>query len=168
MPLQSRNKADENKTHYRCFDWAINFGPDCFNIHCIQCKMTQLTLVATFWFLCSNRPSAALQTPTSRTLPPPSSTHHTLLSRSIHPEHLFTPSSSPHCLAYLPSLSQPSVVMLYRAPDNPDQVPEGQRSPRLPSEEGRKRRREEGEDEETVAKKRGTSALEECDKVRWC
>ncbi|XP_036977384.1 transcription factor E2F7 [Acanthopagrus latus] len=113
-----------------------------------------------------NRPSAALQTPTSRSLQPPSSTHQTLLAHSIHPEHLFTPSSSPHCLAYLPSLSQPSVVMLYRAPDNPDQAPEGQRSPRLPSEEGRKRRREEGEDEETVAKKKGTSELEECDQMR--
>lgn len=70
-------------------------------------------------------------------------------------------------MAYLPSLSQPSVVMLYRAPDKPDQRPEGQRLPRLESEEGRKRRREEREEEETVVKKKGTSRLEECDKVRW-
>lgn len=47
-------------------------------------------------------------------------------------------------------------------------MPEGQRSPRLESDEGRKRRREEREEEETVAKKKGTSGLEDCDKVRWC
>lgn len=41
----------------------------------------------------------------------------------------------PHCLAYLPSLSQPSVVMLYR----PEHIAEGQGSP-----EGRKRRRSDG------------------------
>ncbi|XP_037617245.1 transcription factor E2F7 [Sebastes umbrosus] len=93
----------------------------------------------------------------------PSSTHPTLLAPSLHPEHLFTSSSSSsssrHCLAYLPSLSQPSVVMLY-------QVPEGQRSPRLESEEGRKRRSEEQEEEGTVVKKKGTSGLEECDEMR--
>lgn len=120
------------------------------------------------WFPRSNRPSAALQTPTrsSNSPLPPSSTHATLLAPSLHPEHLFAPSSSsPHCLAYLPSLSQPSVVMLYRAPDKPDQVAEGQRSPRLESEEGRKRRREESEEEGVAVKKRGTSGLEECDLV---
>ncbi|KAF1372584.1 hypothetical protein PFLUV_G00267320 [Perca fluviatilis] len=85
----------------------------------------------------------------------PSSTHPALLAPSLHPEH-------PHCLAYLPSLSQPSVVMLYRAPDKPDQMPEGPRSPRLESEEGRKRRREE---EVTVLKKKGRSGLEECDQM---
>ncbi|KAM6962320.1 transcription factor E2F7 [Tautogolabrus adspersus] len=110
------------------------------------------------------RPSAAQQTPTcsSSTLPP-SSTHHTLLAPSLHPEHLFTNSASPHCLAYLPSLSQPSVVMLYRTPEQP----EVQRSPGSESEERRKRRREEGEgEEEAVSKKKGTSGLEECDKTR--
>nr|XP_033470319.1 transcription factor E2F7 [Epinephelus lanceolatus] len=96
----------------------------------------------------------------------PSSAHPTLLAPSLHPEHLFAPSSSPHCLAYLPSLSQPSVVMLYRAPDKPEQMPEGQRSPRLESEEGRKRRREEREEEGAVVKKKGTFGLEECEKMR--
>uniref|UniRef100_A0A672GAB0 Uncharacterized protein n=1 Tax=Salarias fasciatus TaxID=181472 RepID=A0A672GAB0_SALFA len=46
-------------------------------------------------------------------------------------------SPSPHCLAYLPSLSQPSVLMLYRAA------------------EGRKRRREEEEQQEEEAKRKG-------------
>ncbi|XP_074554532.1 transcription factor E2F7 [Halichoeres trimaculatus] len=98
-------------------------------------------------------PCPALQNPacTTSTLPQSS----TLLAPSLHPEHLFTNSPSPHCLAYLPSLSQPSVVMLLRAPDKP----EGQRSPE--SEEGRKRRREEEEEEEVVLKKKGTSGLEE-------
>ncbi|XP_078098930.1 transcription factor E2F7 [Sander vitreus] len=91
----------------------------------------------------------------SSTLAPSSSTHPTLLAPSLHPEH-------PHCLAYLPSLSQPSVVMLYRAPDKPDQIPEGPRSPQLESEEGRKRRREE---EVTVLKKKGRSGLEECNQM---
>ncbi|XP_042367609.1 transcription factor E2F7 [Plectropomus leopardus] len=89
----------------------------------------------------------------------------TLLAPSIHPEHLFAPSTSPQCLAYLPSLSQPSVVMLYRAPDKPDQTHEGQRSPRLESEEGRKRRREEGEEEGAVVKKKAAPGLEERDKM---
>ncbi|XP_044042901.1 transcription factor E2F7 [Siniperca chuatsi] len=115
------------------------------------------------------RPGAALQAPTrsSSSSPLPlSSAHPTLLAPSLHPEHLFTSSPSPHCLAYLPSLSQPSVVMLYRAPDKPNQMPEGQRSPRLESEEGRKRRREEREEEGTVVKKKGASGLEECDMMR--
>lgn len=107
--------------------------------------------------------------PTSSSNPlAPSSAHPTLLAPSLHPEHLFAPSPSPHCLAYLPSLSQPSVVMLYRAPDKPEQMPEGQRSPRLESEEGRKRRREEREEEGAVVKKKGTFGLEECEKVRCC
>ncbi|XP_076578660.1 transcription factor E2F7 [Chaetodon auriga] len=116
-----------------------------------------------------NCPSAASQTSirSSNSQLPPSSAHPTLLAPSLHPETLFTPSSSsPQCLAYLPSLSQPSVVMLYRAPDKPDQAAEGQRSPRLESEEGRKRRREEREEEGVAVKKRGTSGLEECDVMR--
>ncbi|XP_075907718.1 transcription factor E2F7 [Nelusetta ayraudi] len=52
--------------------------------------------------------------------------------------------ASPHCLAYLPSLSQPSVVMLYR----PGQVAEGPGSPAAECAEGRKRKRDESEDEE--------------------
>nr|XP_020505179.1 transcription factor E2F7 [Labrus bergylta] len=110
------------------------------------------------------RPTAAQQTPACSSTLPPSSTHRTLLAPSPHPEHLFTNSASPHCLAYLPSLSQPSVVMLYRTPEQP----EVQRSSGSEPEEGRKRRREEGEEEEEeeVSKKKGTSGLEECDKAR--
>nr|XP_046235357.1 transcription factor E2F7 [Scatophagus argus]XP_046235358.1 transcription factor E2F7 [Scatophagus argus] len=114
-----------------------------------------------------DRPGSALQTPTcSSSLLPSPTTHPTLLAPSLHSQHLLTPSSSSHCLAYLPSLSQPSVVMLYRALDKPDETAEGQRSPRLESEEGRKRKMEEREDEGTVVKKKGTSGLEECDKMR--
>lgn len=101
---------------------------------------------------CSPHPGAALP-PSSSSQPP---------LHSLHLEHRFTTSSSPHCLAYLPSLSQPSVVMLYRS----EQVTEGQKSPRLECEEVRKRRREEREEEEeTVAKKKGASGLEECSEV---
>lgn len=56
-------------------------------------------------------------------------------------------SASPHCLAYLPSLSQPSVVMLYR----PGQVAEGPGSPVAEGAEGRKRKRDESEDEERTS-----------------
>ncbi|XP_068572857.1 transcription factor E2F7 [Cebidichthys violaceus] len=93
----------------------------------------------------------------------PSSTRPTPRAPPVHPEHLFATSSSPHCLAYLPSLSQPSVVMLYRAPDKPDWTPDGPRSPGAESEEGRKRRREE---EGTVVKKKGMSGSEGCQEVR--
>uniref|UniRef100_UPI0037E89379 transcription factor E2F7 n=1 Tax=Semicossyphus pulcher TaxID=241346 RepID=UPI0037E89379 len=107
------------------------------------------------------RPITSVQTPicSSSPLAPPTS-HPTLLAPSLQPERLFTSSASPHCLAYLPSLSQPSVVMLYRAPDKP----EGLKSPE--PEEGRKRRREEQEEEEAVVKKKGMSGLEDCDKMR--
>ncbi|TKS91075.1 Transcription factor E2F7 [Collichthys lucidus] len=119
-----------------------------------------------FGNITEKRPSATPQNPTpsnSSSPLPPTSTRPTLLAPSLHPEHVFAPSSSsPHCLAYLPSLSQPSVVMLYRAPDKPDQAAEGRRSPRLESEEGRKRKREEREEEPTVVKKKGASGLEEC------
>lgn len=109
---------------------------------------------------CSNCPGAARSS-----LLPPSYTPPALLAPSLHVEHpRFTPSSSsPHCLAYLPSLSQPSVVMLYR----PGQAAEGQRSPKMECEEGRKRRWEEGGEEEmVVVKKKGSSGSEECDEVR--
>nr|XP_019955550.1 PREDICTED: transcription factor E2F7 isoform X2 [Paralichthys olivaceus] len=114
------------------------------------------------------RPSAALQphSSSSSSHPPPSSAQSTLLTPPPPPEYLFTPStSSPHCLAYLPSLSQPSVVMLYGPLDKSHPMPEGQRSPVSASEEGRKRRREESEEEEAVVKKKGMSGLEECDKT---
>ncbi|XP_060936331.1 transcription factor E2F7 [Limanda limanda] len=114
-----------------------------------------------------NRPSLALQPHTHSSHQPPSSTQSTRLTPSLQPEYHFTSTSSPHCLAYLPSLSQPSVVMLYGPLDKPHQMPEGQRSPGLESEEGRKRRRKEREEEEdAVVKKKGMSGLEECDKVR--
>lgn len=64
-------------------------------------------------------------------------------------------------MAYLPSLSQPSVVMLYR----PEQVAEGKKSPASECEEGRKRKRDESKEEETVAKKKGTCVSEEREKV---
>nr|XP_020457136.1 transcription factor E2F7 isoform X2 [Monopterus albus]XP_020457137.1 transcription factor E2F7 isoform X2 [Monopterus albus]XP_020457139.1 transcription factor E2F7 isoform X2 [Monopterus albus] len=105
------------------------------------------------------------QTATHSSPLPLSSTQPTILSPPLHPEHLFTSSSSPPCLAYLPSLSQPSVVMLYRTPDKPDPMPDGQRSHGLASEEGKKRGREERE-EETAVKKKRTSGLDECDKMR--
>ncbi|XP_041637074.1 transcription factor E2F7 [Cheilinus undulatus] len=111
------------------------------------------------------RPSPAQETPTCTSSPLlPSTSHPTMLAPSLHPEHLFTNSPSPHCLAYLPSLSQPSVVMLYRASDQT----ETQRSPGSESEEGRKRRRNEREEEEeeVVVKKKGVSVSEDCDKMR--
>lgn len=49
--------------------------------------------------------------------------------------------------------------MLYR----PEQVAEGQRSPRLEREEGRKRKR--GEEDE-VARKKAASGFEDCGEVR--
>lgn len=64
-------------------------------------------------------------------------------------------------MAYLPSLSQPSVVMLYR----PEQVAEGKKSPASECEEGKKRKRDESEEEETVAKKKGTCVSAGWEKV---
>ncbi|XP_023121791.1 transcription factor E2F7 [Amphiprion ocellaris] len=104
--------------------------------------------------------------PSSSSALPLSSTRPTLLAPHPHPEPLFTSSPSPHCMAYLPSLSQPSVVMLFRTPDKLDQVPEGQRSPRLESVEGRKRKRDGSDEEETLVKKQGMSGLEDCHKMR--
>ncbi|XP_055009643.1 transcription factor E2F7 [Boleophthalmus pectinirostris] len=70
-------------------------------------------------------------------------------------------SSHSHCLAYLPSLSQPSVVMLYR-------TAEGQRSNGADGEDGRKRKREgeEEEEEEMSAAKKGVNGLKKSDEVR--
>ncbi|KAI3366963.1 hypothetical protein L3Q82_009606 [Scortum barcoo] len=107
----------------------------------------------------SNRPTCSSSSPLRQS-------HPTLLANPPHPDYLFTHSSPPHCLAYLPSLSQPSVVMLYRAQEKPDQTPEGQRSSRPESDEGRKRRREERDEEGTAVKKKGTSVLEDGDEMR--
>lgn len=106
--------------------------------------------------------SAAPQTPVSHPQP-------ALLMHPIQPNTIFTtsvtpsksPSSSPqpHCLAYLPSLSQPSVVMLYRAAQAAPQGPEGQRSPQTEGEEARKRKRE-GEEEELPTAKKGLTGAE--------
>lgn len=86
--------------------------------------------------------------------------HPTLLVPPLHGEHaLLTQASTPRCLAYLPALSQPSVVMLY----GPDQVAEGQRSPGV---EGGKRKRLQEEEEVVLVKKRPIAGLEERDKVR--
>lgn len=111
--------------------------------------------------------STVLQTPTtssSRLLPP--STNPPLPTLPLLPKQGFAASSSPHCLAYLPSLSQPSVVMLYRAPEKPEPTAEGQRLPGLEFEEGRKRKREEEEEEGMVVRKKGMSGLEEASEVR--
>ncbi|XP_068163417.1 transcription factor E2F7 [Antennarius striatus] len=83
---------------------------------------------------------------------------------SMEPSATPSSSSSRHCLAYLPSLSQPSVVMLYAVPDQPDQTAEGQRSTGEESREARKRRREDGEEGGPVSRKKG--ALEEGGKTR--
>ncbi|KAL6117072.1 e2f7 [Pungitius sinensis] len=109
-----------------------------------------------------NRPIGSSGSPLA-----PSSTRPAL--RAPHPERLFatnSSSSSPHCLAYLPNLSQPSVVMLYQAPDTPDWTPEGLRSPRAESDEGSKRRRSKGDEEEeegTVFKKQKAHGFLRCD-----
>ncbi|KAM9845844.1 transcription factor E2F7 [Aulostomus maculatus] len=110
---------------------------------------------------------AGNQTPTQNSSKlPPSPTQPTLLAPTLHPEHLLKLSSSSHCLAYLPSLSQPSVVMLYNVPDQCERKAEGQRSPSLEPEEGRKRRREEEEENDrAMAKKKETSELEEFDEI---
>ncbi|XP_038137780.1 transcription factor E2F7 isoform X1 [Cyprinodon tularosa] len=73
---------------------------------------------------------------------------------------------SPHCLAYLPSLSQPSVVMLYKAPAQQEYSPGGQRSARLASEEEAKQKREESEwEEEAMVLKKRKSGAEESEKI---
>lgn len=63
-------------------------------------------------------------------------------------------------MAYLPSLSQPSVVTLYR----PEQVAEGKKSAASECEEGKKRKRD-GSEEETVVKKKGICVSEGWEKV---
>ncbi|XP_029351288.1 transcription factor E2F7 isoform X1 [Echeneis naucrates] len=83
----------------------------------------------------------------------PSSMQSTPLAPPLQSEYLLTSSSPPNCLAYLPSLSQPSLVMLYRPLEKPNEVPEGQGSPSLEPEEQRKRKREEGKEDEAVVKK---------------
>ncbi|XP_061571204.1 transcription factor E2F7 [Cololabis saira] len=89
----------------------------------------------------------------SVSLPPPSP------HPAPQPEHfLLSPS---HCLAYLPSLSQPSVLTLYQV-ETPEQTPQGQRSPLLNP--GGKRRSEE-EEEEGPAKK-NHRGLEDWDTMR--
>lgn len=82
----------------------------------------------------------------------------TLLMRSLRPTPVSPP--QPHCLAYLPSLSQPSVVMLYRAAHATPQGPEGQRSPQAEGEEARKRKRDGEEEEEWPANKKGVTGAE--------
>ncbi|KAM4615587.1 transcription factor E2F7 [Polymixia lowei] len=81
-----------------------------------------------------SRPSGGPQTPAH------SLNHLHPLVLPLHPDDSSSSSSSPHHrLAYLPSLSHPSLVMLYGT--KPDQIPEGQRSPGSGPEERRKRRR---------------------------
>ncbi|KAF7660195.1 hypothetical protein LDENG_00286530 [Lucifuga dentata] len=111
-------------------------------------------------------PGSGPQTLTNSNSSPllPSTGQPTLLAPPLHREHPFTSPSSPQCLAYLPSLSQPSVVMLYAAPDKPDQIPECQGSPGSRP-EGRKKRRRDEEEGKTVGRKKGPSALEEREKT---
>lgn len=101
---------------------------------------------------CRICPTATLQAP------PCGSSNPTLLVPALHGEHpLLAASSAPHCLAYLPALTQPSVVMLYRH----DQAAEGQRPPSVDA--GKRKRVEE---EEALVSKRHPSGAKECDMVR--
>ncbi|XP_061923046.1 transcription factor E2F7 isoform X1 [Entelurus aequoreus] len=89
--------------------------------------------------------------PKGSALAPPSST------MLVHPEQLFTLSSSPPCLAYM---AQPSVVMLYKPP--PRSPAEGPaEGPRLPG-DGRKRRREDEEEELAVKRSQKESQSGVC------
>uniref|UniRef100_A0A087XBM3 Transcription factor E2F7 n=1 Tax=Poecilia formosa TaxID=48698 RepID=A0A087XBM3_POEFO len=94
-----------------------------------------------------------------------STDHPTVVAAQPCPEHLLVP--SPHCLAYLPSLSHPSVVMLYKPPEQQEWAPEGQRSAKTESEDEGKRKRESGEseEEEAVLKKKSRSGSETSEKV---
>uniref|UniRef100_A0A3Q2YVU1 Transcription factor E2F7 n=1 Tax=Hippocampus comes TaxID=109280 RepID=A0A3Q2YVU1_HIPCM len=87
----------------------------------------------------------------------------TLLVPALHSEPLFTLSSSAHCLAYLPSLSQASMVMLYNQPEVMSKAVgalEAPGSPREESTEPRKRRRESAEEEEEAPFKKSPSGVE--------
>uniref|UniRef100_A0A8C6V3E4 Transcription factor E2F7 n=1 Tax=Neogobius melanostomus TaxID=47308 RepID=A0A8C6V3E4_9GOBI len=97
--------------------------------------------------------TAAPQTPAS--LPQATLLMHSLFSTSAPPTRSAASSPQPHCLAYLPSLSQPSVVMLYRAAHA---KPEGPGSSQAEGEEARKRKRE--EEGEFPAAKRGVNGEE--------
>lgn len=100
---------------------------------------------------CRMCPTAALQTPSCGGSNP------TLLVPALHGEHpLLAASTAPHCLAYLPALSQPSVVMLYRR----DQAAEGQGSPGVDC--GKRKRVDE---EEALVIKRLPCGAKECDMV---
>ncbi|XP_077400864.1 transcription factor E2F7 isoform X2 [Vanacampus margaritifer] len=95
--------------------------------------------------------------------PASSSTQPTLLVPALHPEQLFTLSSSAPCLAYQPGLSQASVVMLYKQPyviSKANGAAEGPGSPREEPTEGKKRWRESVEEEEVVAVKKSLSGFE--------
>ncbi|XP_029019979.1 transcription factor E2F7 isoform X2 [Betta splendens] len=103
-----------------------------------------------FGSVADNQASTALPThPSSRSSP--------FSSSSTQSTHLAPSLPSSHCLAYLPSLSQPSLVMMYR----PDQTSEGQSSPKHESEEWRKRRREGSEDNDISVKRKGTCGIKE-------
>ncbi|XP_014858080.1 PREDICTED: transcription factor E2F7 isoform X1 [Poecilia mexicana] len=114
---------------------------------------------------CLGMPLYAQLTHTASSSLPPASTHPTVVAAQPCPEHLLVP--SPHCLAYLPSLSHPSVVMLYKPPEQQEWAPEGQRSAKTESEDEGKRRRESGEseEEEAVLKKKSRSGSETSEKT---
>lgn len=119
----------------------------CFRTNCVIFPASKI--VRLFCRIC---PTAALQTPSR------GSSNPTLLVPALHGEHpLLAASSASHCLAYLPALSQASVVMLYRH----DQAAEGQRSPSVDC--GKRKRVDE---EEAPVSKRHPSGAKECDMVR--
>ncbi|XP_019747368.1 transcription factor E2F7 isoform X2 [Hippocampus comes] len=92
----------------------------------------------------------------------------TLLVPALHSEPLFTLSSSAHCLAYLPSLSQASMVMLYNQPEVMSKAVgalEAPGSPREESTEPRKRRRESAEEEEEAPFKKSPSGVERAEEI---
>ncbi|XP_057710369.1 transcription factor E2F7 [Corythoichthys intestinalis] len=93
-----------------------------------------------------------------------SSQQPTLLFPALHQERLFTIPSSAHCLAYLPGLSQASVVMPYNRPDVTSEaecVAEGSGSPGEEPAERRKRRNESLEEEMVTLKKSPSEASDE-------
>ncbi|XP_043964109.1 transcription factor E2F7 isoform X3 [Gambusia affinis] len=112
---------------------------------------------------CLSMPLYAQLTHTASSSLPSASTRPTAVAAQPCPERLLVP--SPHCLAYLPSLSHPSVVMLYKPPEQQEWAPEGQRSAKRASEDEGKRRRESGEEEEAVLKKKSRSGSETSEKI---
>ncbi|RVE56357.1 hypothetical protein OJAV_G00220380 [Oryzias javanicus] len=92
-------------------------------------------------------------------LPPSSSTHQAVPAALSYPEPHLLPST--HCFAYLPSLSRPSLVTLFRGPEK---VQQGQGSSSL--EAGKRRRKESEEEEEMGGKRTGQPGSSEAAEMR--